>query len=120
MLTYTNPNKWLTPDDPDAFLDWPPPLEQPSYFPKSKLCPVCHGHGGWNLRVNAYPLHGRENTQENRQRTHFQAHCVQCHGYGWTNDNCVHEYHMTKNVGRCLNEYACAKCQKVKVVDSSD
>jgi hypothetical protein len=73
-------------------------------------CPKCHGYGGWNLRLNAYPgtcscehewhQHTRhasgaqkckypgcgcadfESTRTPEQR-HFRAFCFQCHGWGW-------------------------------------
>ncbi len=34
-------------------------------------------------------------------------------------ETCRHDYE-TKNVGRCLTNYTCKKCQKSKTIDSSD
>ena len=115
---------YLTPDDPDAFLDYP---EKPT--PELSIglveCPVCHKHGGWNLRVNSRKLHeGVADTPENRHKyVHFRAYCNQCYGRGWTtveNAKCVHTMEFSRNLGRCYNEYKCSKCGKIENVDSSD
>jgi hypothetical protein len=50
-------NTYLEPDDPGAFTDWP--LAQPpvKWYPDRTIpCPVCHGHGGWNLRLKEAAL----------------------------------------------------------------
>jgi hypothetical protein len=127
---------YLEATDPDAFLDYPkfaPPVE---YHPEWAVeCPVCQGHGGWNLRVNCYPLHHREDTPENRHfHAHFRCHCTQCAGWGWTtpeNAECVHDYARqlsyaecrdrgVYHAGRCWHVYECSKCGKTLSQDSSD
>lgn len=115
---------------PDAHLDFPPltknereeaihPIE-----PGHVQCPKCKGYGGWNLRLNAYPLRGQKDTPENRHRySHFQAGCNQCNGWGFVNKDdasCIHEWGNPINVGKCLNTYTCSKCGKKNTVDSSD
>jgi hypothetical protein len=88
------------------------------------LCPQCRGHGGWNLRVNAYSMHGRPDTPENRHRySHFRAHCDQCGGYGYVRPDDadhIHEWVRVKNIGNCLNLYECKVCKRQREVDSSD
>jgi hypothetical protein len=116
--------KYLEPTDPDAFLDFPKKEFNSALAGNDTECPKCFGHGGWNLRINSYPLHGHADTAENRHRYgHFQAHCGQCHGYGWlpaSNTKCIHELEYVATVGRCLTRYGCKKCDHTEVVDSSD
>jgi DnaJ-class molecular chaperone len=105
---------------PDAFVDHP---KQKSRGDGYKECPRCKGHGGWNLELNAYNLHGRENTPENRHVfSHFRSMCGVCNGYGYIHNSqtCEHDWKSHKNVGRCLNEYICIHCSKIELVDSSD
>lgn len=74
-------------------------------------CPKCHGHGYWNLRLNAYG-----------PGKHFQALCSQCMGWGRltaADAACVHDWAVTRT-GRCLVESTCTKCGKGRVIDSSD
>lgn len=73
------------------------------------ICPVCSGHGGWNLELNAYGT-GK----------HFQAHCSQCEGYGWVFewDRCVHDLDNGIKIGNCLHRYTCKKCGITKEIDS--
>lgn len=116
---------FLNPTDPDAFLDYPEIANPPSFSKDWVECPVCHKHGGWNLKVNSRPLHkGVEDTPENRHKyAHFRAYCTQCNGYGWTsasNAKCIHEMGFSRNLGRCYNEYKCTKCGMIQTVDSSD
>lgn len=79
-------------------------------FAKAELCPKCAGHGGWILKKDAYG-----------PGEHFYGGCDHCNGWGWAEPSaCVHEFHYAKSVGRCLSEWACAKCGVVRRVDSSD
>lgn len=107
---------------PDAFLDFV--LREP-YARDTKLCPVCHGYGGWNLRLNAYRLpEGLPDTAENRHKyVHFRQSCGTCNGWGYVHKdmNCSgHEWKFVQNLGRCYNRYRCTKCDTVNDVDSSD
>jgi RecJ-like exonuclease len=111
---------YLTKDDPDAFLDHV--LREP-YGDLTKICPVCKGYGGWNLRLNAYPLNGKEDTAENRHKfSHFRCSCSHCNGWGYVHpkEDCVgHTWQFVKNTGNCLNLYKCALCGKLWEIDSS-
>lgn len=113
---------YLTPNDTDAFLDYPR-LEPHGSF--NIECPRCKGHGGWNLRVNAYPLHGKENNPENRHRhSHFRGICDHCNGWGYVNEATAnkcqgHDWVFVRNTGNCLNLYKCAHCGEQNEVDSS-
>ena len=114
--------KYLESTDPGAFLDWP---EVDIRLIKGyRLCPVCQGHRGWNLRLNAYPLHTLEDTAENRHRhSHFRCQCSHCNGWGQVHESVTcagHEWKWIKNTGRCLNLYECIHCGKKHEVDSSD
>lgn len=106
---------------PDAFVDWP--MKEPSYM-GNVMCPKCKGHGGWNLNLNCYPLHGKEDTPENRHRySHFRAMCGLCWGYGWGTEErfkCDHDWVFEQNLGRCYNRYRCASCSATWDCDSSD
>lgn len=113
---------YLTPDSKDAFLDFP--LKEPS-GPFTKMCPICKGHGGWNLKLNQYPIPKHlPNTPENRHRyLHFKQHCVQCSGYGYVteSDNCPgHLWEHVRHISRCYDEYVCTICNKTHFVDSTD
>ena len=111
---------FLTIDHPDAFVDFPEP--QPT--PKGRhTCPYCKGHGEYNLQLNAYRLHSRENTPENRHRfAHFRGACQACYGRGHTYEpvTCLHQWKPVATVGRCLTKYECTTCGVTNVVDSSD
>lgn len=91
---------------------------------KVVVCPVCKGHGGWNLEIDAYGK-GR----------HFQASCGQCNGWGWVEKGskdakCVHKYREMsvkeardkghEHWGMCYHVYECRKCKQVIAQDSSD
>ena len=82
------------------------------------------GYGGWNLRVNAYPLHHREDTAENRHKhSHFKQSCYHCVGWGFVRPEDADHVHDWKHVavlGNCLNLYECSVCNKKWEVDSSD
>jgi hypothetical protein len=88
-------------------------------------CPLCHGYGGWNIRLDAYGP-GR----------HFKAMCYQCSGWGWVDGNtidayCVHQFREIDHRGarklgmkvwgtrRTDHYYVCEGCGKTKYVDSS-
>lgn len=116
-------NKYLTPESPDAFVDFPVLDPVPLAY-LTKICPVCHGHGGWNLRVNSYTLPiGTADTPENRHKyVHFRAHCTHCNGWGYVREDetCTgHEWRHVRNTGNCLNLYRCDKCGKEWEIDSS-
>lgn len=115
----------------------PVPDGYPCKAEDAELCPVCKGHGGWVLTVNAYPLpKGYENTPQNRAKyCHFRAHCSQCTGWGWVNRYsqdavCVHDdvelsqlEARAKGVahyGMCWHVYECRKCRRRRTTDSSD
>lgn len=116
---------FLEPEDEGAFVDWQKkdPNSSP-YRENGKVCPKCHGFGGWNLTLNAYPLHGKEDTPENRHNfSHFRSSCGTCGGWGYvhTDMNCPgHEWKFEKNLGRCYNRYKCKVCGIMQDVDSSD
>ncbi len=120
---------YLGPEDPGAFDDWPvkdPPAwcgDDPALW-LDRLCPECHGRGGWNLKLNAYPLHGRQDTPENRHRyAHLRGHCGACWGWGYLqpDQTCAHNWDgPQRNVGKCLNIWTCSRCGAEREVDSSD
>jgi hypothetical protein len=84
-----------------------------SHIKNPVLCPVCAGHGGWHLKLDAYGP-GR----------HFNANCFQCNGWGYVagdsdNATCIHTF-VERTVGRCLHEHTCTKCGEKRIYDSSD
>jgi hypothetical protein len=119
-MTYLNENS------PEAFVDYPPAPRHP--LPAGMVtCPRCKGHGGWNLKLNSYKLpDGMEDTPENRHKyVNFRASCSNCNGWGYVRADsrdatCIHKYEHSANVGNCLNNYKCSKCEKEICVDSSD
>ena len=116
--------KYLTPDDPDAFLDYTV-MARADYQANYSLCPRCKGHGGWNLKINQYRLPpGVEDTSENRSRyVHFRCSCSHCSGWGYVHPSITctgHEWVFEKNLGRCYNRYRCSVCNGISDVDSSD
>lgn len=105
---------YMGPDDPDAFLGFPVRENPSKYFSNRPMvhCPVCKGHGGWNLKLKAF-----------RDGSHFQCACNQCNGWGWveqssTDATCIHEFQRV-TIGNCLHEETCTKCGETRVVDSS-
>lgn len=109
---------YMTPDHPDAFNDFPGEKPQGAFRRK---CGRCRGYGGWNLKLFAYFLAPHlEDTPENRHRQHFRASCSSCFGFGWTNDDCDHEYRRVKRLRMCLHLHRCQTCGKEITVDSSD
>jgi hypothetical protein len=91
---------------------------------RQKKCPLCKGHGRWNLELNAYG-----------KGVHFQQMCSQCRGFGYVESGsldatCIHEWkeigHKEANElgvrtwGMCCHVYLCGKCKKTSVEDSSD
>lgn len=115
--------RFLCPEDKDAFLDFPNKNKKPIWGTDFVECPLCFGHGGWNLELNAYNLHDKENTAENRHRyAHFRASCSQCNGYGWVsplNTKCIHSWERTIKTGNCLHIFKCSKCNASQEIDSS-
>lgn len=130
--------QYITPEHPDAFVDFPgkKPKENWNYKGQELAeCPKCYGYGGWNLTLNAYRLPpAYEDTPENRHRfVHFQAACFNCHGWGWMPAEETDHIHDFKEISReaaeqrgvnhygmCYHVYVCSVCDKVKSVDSSD
>lgn len=121
---------YMTPDNKDAYLDFPTPEARLETFKRLRpgdtphLCPKCHGHGGYNLALNAYHMpQGKDDTSENRHRyVHFCASCTQCTGWGYTDEptTCIHTWTKPKPIGNCLTCYTCSKCGITTTVDSSD
>lgn len=120
--------EFLKSTDKDAYLDFPPlnlVLED-----DEKMCPVCEGHGGWNLEPFAYyksMIRGKiEDTPANRHtRAHFRCVCSHCNGWGKVkmSEMCpghIWEHHHKHAYFRCLNTYKCKLCGKLWEVDSSD
>ncbi len=113
--------KYLTPDDPDAFRDYPMKV-----IPRGRtICPKCKGHGGWNLALNVYEMDGSlDDTPINRHHfAHERVVCTTCWGFGYLQQGqtCAHEWDGPERiVGRCLKEWTCSKCGMTRVVDSSD
>lgn len=125
----TSPTKYLSVKDKGAFRDWPrgemKKLREMSHASGyTKLCPVCKGHGGWNLQLNAYPLHLHKDTARNRHFfSHFRAHCMHCNGWGWTSpaETCPgHQWVPVRKTGNCLTVHRCTVCGKEWEIDSSD
>ena len=116
--------QYLKPTDKDAFLDFP--KRHLKLLDGEKACPLCYGYGGWNLRINAYPLRSYKNTRKNRHlHCHFRQICYHCHGHGKVPilQKCDgHNWQFLKNhpTWRCYTYYKCSKCGEIWEVDSSD
>lgn len=110
---------YLNESSPDAFVDFPS-----KKVPKgAKKCNRCKGRGGWNLRLNAYPLHQHKNTAKNRHLfSHFKASCSTCWGYGYITEGSESECPKpVKYIGHDFDgRWKCKQCGKSIVVDSSD
>jgi hypothetical protein len=115
---------YLERTDPEALVDYPPadPIAA-AEIGMTELCPKCKGYGGWNLRLNAYPLHQYEDTPENRHKfSHFTASCDHCVGWGYVrpeDSDHVHEWKRIRSLGNCLHLDECQVCGKQWQVDSS-
>lgn len=125
------PVPYLTPDDADAFLNWDkqelPETRFASMVGYTVECPKCKGHGGWHLRVNAYP-----NQPEGKRD--FNCQCNQCNGWGYVKPGldatCVHDWKELSQAqcreksithhGMCWHVYECTKCGRTMAQDSSD
>jgi hypothetical protein len=120
----------LEPGDPGAFDDWPQGaidglLKLSHRNGYTKLCPICRGHGGWNLQLAATPLpRGCADTAANRHMlAHRRAKCDHCNGWGWVHpsDHCPrHEFVVARSLGRSLTLYQCAHCGIEREIDTSD
>lgn len=116
--------KYIDHTNENAFTDFPPIDKE--YCQKLGLlheCPKCKGHGGWNLLLNAYPLHHHPNTQENRHKfSNFRARCDHCAGWGFTKNpsDHIHTWVKDKVIGRCLTQHRCTQCDMIWTIDSSD
>ena len=125
-----NKNGYLEPGiDPEELLwqDWEvqnPPDNYDIAEAVALMCPRCKGHGGWNLKLNAYPLHDYPDTPENRHRySHFRASCGSCWGWGYLQkgQTCAHKWDgPQRNIGHCLTIWTCSLCGAEREVDSSD
>lgn len=111
------------------------PLRQPpseltwGYQAKGEwvLCPLCKGHGRWNLELNAYG-----------PQRHFQGACNQCNGWGYVDTarpqdlTCIHDYQEVGRERRVQLGYSGSlfrgehvwecrhRCGAHKLIDSSD
>ena len=114
-------NGYMDHTHPDAFVDW---VKQEPAYGATVECPRCKGFGGWNLQLNAYSLHGKEDTPANRHTySHFRGICEHCNGWGYVSpeEKCQgHDWEFHSNLGRCYNRYQCIHCGKFSDVDSSD
>jgi len=115
---------YMEPDSKDAFVDYPRQSKKlATELGLTAECPQCKGHGGWNLQLNAYPLHGKPSTKKNRHLfSHFRAGCTNCQGYGYVapkDAHHIHKWNYVRNIGNCLNLYEC-ECGLKWQVDSSD
>jgi hypothetical protein len=115
---------YLDPTDDGAFQDMSLKPIPPDHFSQHPVrCPRCDGHGGWNLRLDAYG-----------EGKHFQAGCFQCNGWGWVDAHskdatCVHDYQEVSysdclqqgipHYGQCWHVYQCTKCGARNSCDSS-
>ncbi len=134
---------YITPDHPDAFIDFPPPPIHP--IPEGSIvCARCKGHGGWNLELLAFPRtpsveqqirdmlkkmpvnnlkHDMTKMEFRHYYVHFRASCNNCNGWGYvpaSQGEHIHNWHHHQNVGNCLNQYKCSTCGEIQTVDSSD
>ena len=109
--------QYLDETSPDAFKDFP----YRNIPVGTKVCDRCKGFGGWNLRLNAYPLHSRKNTPINRHLySHFRASCNSCwgHGYITPDQECPKP---VQYIGHVYGDgWKCKQCGKKTSVDSSD
>ena len=88
-------------------------------------CPKCHGHGRWNLRLDAF---GPKPGDPSGKRQHLQASCSQCWGWGWvkTTDfrdmHCLHEFTEVApdQPFRCWHTIQCTKCGTRRSYSSDD
>ena len=117
-------SNYLGPNDEGAFTDYPLMDPSQAIARDQVACPQCKGHGGWNLQLNAYKLHGKPDTAENRHKfSHFRCHCTTCHGHGYVDmkdATHIHDWVFVQNTGRCLHLYQCSGCGQKWEVDSSD
>lgn len=113
---------YLNEDSKDAFLDMEvlerPDLRYASMKDKKwVLCPKCKGHGGWNLKLNAYP------DQKVPKMKHFRSSCSQCWSWGWVEEEsldatCVHDWEHTTHK-MFDHSMTCTKCGRERRYDSS-
>lgn len=107
------------PESKDAFTDFPT-REPAPWVGRTHKCPKCHGHGGWNSELHAYPLRGREDTPANRHEySHLKERCLNCEGYGWVpveESGHIH-YYMSVEETHEYEILICRTCGKAKEVD---
>ena len=121
------PPVYLTPEDPDAFKDYPPLADAPpSHMQGHERCPKCKGHGGWNLQLGKRPSHGLisgglpflDTPEYWHKFAHHKCSCSACWGWGWIEPgSCPHDYDRGFP---SANDWKCRKCEKQITVDSSD
>lgn len=117
---------FMTIDSPGAFQDIPKrwPDADPQKDTSLRVeCPRCHGHGKFNLELDAYGK-GR----------HFQSMCGQCNGWGSVvkgslDETCIHERREVEQSecrkrgivhhGMCWHVNECKKCGQLSAYDSS-
>ena len=111
---------YMKEDSPQAHLDFPPAKPPP---PGRVLCAQCQGYGGWNSRLNAYPLpEGMEDTPENRHNyAHFRASCENCNGWGHVPEGQSDHVHRWGSVSwtGMLRRERCGECGQEQQVDTS-
>lgn len=110
-------SEYIDETHPDAFKDFP----YRNIPVGTKVCNRCKGFGGWNLKLNAYPLRERKNTPSNRHfYSHFRASCSSCFGHG----SIAPEQECSNPVEYIGHDYDanwnCRQCGIHTDVDSSD
>lgn len=98
-----------------------PETKYPGLQDMKYLCPVCLGHGKWNLELNSYG-----------EGKHFQQSCFQCNSWGYVREKdyiCIHEFkelsqkeckeESINHYGNCDHVYRCLNCNQIRHVDSS-
>ena len=95
-----------------------PIMDMSKYPEKTQFvpCPKCHGHGKWNLTLNAYG-----------PGKHFQQACGQCWSWGFVKPDsldatCMHDFHEIKPIERfrCSHTIECKKCGRQISYSSDD
>lgn len=123
----------MTWESQEAFIDYPRVEEQYLVWDRyhchapGVLCPQCHGYGGHNLRLLAYPLpYGMQDTPAVRHTyRHLRASCQQCNGWGFVDAEgpdtvCIHDYDAGTAAGPSRRTYTCRTCHRALTVECSD
>jgi DnaJ-class molecular chaperone len=106
-------SEYLKPTDADAFADMEvkSPAGWEEIWGKSAMCQKCKGHGGWNLKLDAFG-----------PGKHFRASCDNCNGWGCVSAKQgahVHEWDRGQALSQHNTRYICATCKRTWDVDSS-